>query len=134
MSLSKFNKFSCAYFNCWVLRNSQPHKLNRIAQLVRNNVHVRLFMYTTERDFVASLHLSENIKRIRYRYSRYIRAMYSACWIYLLTCDQKCLGKFCQEAMHSKIQDGHLLSFKYFSLRILDTILTSHKKSNIATI
>lgn len=104
-----------AHFNCWVLRNSQPHKFNRIAQLVRNNVHIRLFMYTTERDFVASLDLSENIKRIRYRYSRYIRAMYSACWIYLSTCDRKCLGKFCQEAMHSKIQDSHLLGSKYFS-------------------
>jgi len=53
-------------------------KFSCIAQLVRNNVHVRLFMYTTERDFVASLDLSENIKRIWYRYSRYIPAMYSA--------------------------------------------------------
>lgn len=79
MSLPNNSVSFGAHFNCWVLRNSQPYKLNRIAQLVRNNVHIRLFMYTTERDFVASLDLSENIKRIRYRYSRYIRAMYSAC-------------------------------------------------------
>lgn len=58
-------------------------KFSCIAQLVRNNVHVRLFMYTTGCDFVASLDLTENIKRIRYRYSRYIPALYifRVCWI-----------------------------------------------------
>lgn len=64
-------------------------------------------MYTTERDFVASPDLSENIKRIRYRYSRYILAMYSASVEYVSRLAIESVSEFCQEAVRSKIQNGH---------------------------
>jgi len=64
-------------------------------------------MYTTERDFVASPNLSENIKCIRYRYSRYILTMYSAPAEYVSPSTIESVSEFCQETVRSKIQNDH---------------------------